>query len=261
MQTLTNTNGLVVLPGAPACITCYKITVTKQTHSSDRTYGTEEVVNPLQPHATVIEGQITQLSFAIDLLSSVIIRSVGSKESGYPSVAFVQFTLRGAKVIGYDAFDDPVYKYSFATNTGGGTVTIPALEWDTYTLDFTNSAHNLAGSNPVSPFALSPNTNNLAITMVTVPKTNTNLLVVVKDNTGQLQSSASARLTNTSLSYDVTKVTAATGAADFGQVFFNTLTPATYDLLVTLSGYQDATASLNLSGINQQTIFMNLLSP
>ncbi|RJR15450.1 prepilin-type N-terminal cleavage/methylation domain-containing protein [Candidatus Microgenomates bacterium] len=257
-QTLTDTNGYVILPGVAPCISCYKISVTKSGYSTDRTYGTEEVANPLQPHMTVITGEISPVSFTIDRTSSVIVNTRGTQEAGYPVVTNVLFMLRGAKIIGYDALDDPVYKYSFSTNSGGGSVSIPALEWDTYTLDFSNSAHNLAGSNPLVPFALAPST-TLTINVVAVPKTNNSLLVAVKNAGDELQASASVQLTNTGLSYDQTKYTAATGSADFGQVFFGSLSPTSYNLKINQPGYLEATASMTISGITQEVFTLNLV--
>lgn len=256
-QTLTAINGEVTLPGTPPCVTCYQITVTKPLFSTDKTYSASEVANPLQPLATVIAGQTSQLSFAIDQVSSITINSYGSRESGYPPIANVLFTIRGAKIIGYDTNDNSVYKYSYSTNTGGGSVLIAGLEWDTYTLDLTNSAHNLAGSNPISPFAVAPAT-TLTVPMVAIPKSNTSLLIAVKNAAGQWQASVSTQLTNSTLGVDLTKSTGATGAADFGQAFFGGLTPETYNLRLTLSGYEEATASLPLSSIHQETFTLNL---
>lgn len=255
-QTLTNANGLVILPGYPACVTCYRIEATKSGFSSSRTYATSEVANPLQPDITVLEGEVSQISFAIDRVSSMIVNSVGSGPT-YPPVSFVLFTLRGTKIIGYDALDEPVYKYTFSTNTGGGTVSIPALEWDTYTLDLSSSFHNLAGSNPVIPLALTAGTAT-TVNLVAQPKTNQSLLLLVKNSASELQASASARLANTGLSYDTTRYTASTGSADFGQVYFGALTPGDYDLTITLAGYQDATASYAINNNRQETIIMNL---
>lgn len=254
-STLTSTNGFAAFPGAPACITCYQITVTKNGYSTDKTYGTSEVTNALQPHTTIIEGEVTQVSFSIDLTGSVTIRSYGSRASGYPPVAAVFFTIRGSKIIGYDSFDEPVYKYSYSTNTGGSIVTIPGLEWDTYTLDFSNSGHALAGSNPVNPFALLPGQAE-AIDIVAVPKANTTLLVTVIDNAGNRLASASAHLKNSG-SYDSAIDTGATGAADFGQAFFDNLTPGGYSLSASFSGYLEATSSVTISGNKQDSLILN----
>jgi prepilin-type N-terminal cleavage/methylation domain-containing protein len=255
MQTLSNNDGVVTLPGAPACVTCYQISVTKANYSSDRTYSSTEVANPLQPYATVIAGSITQLSFSIDAVSTLIVNSYGAGPL-YPIATNVLFTLRGSKIIGYTTTDEPVYKYSYSTNTGGGSVSIPSLEWDTYTLDFANSAHNLAGSNPIQPLTITPGTAQ-TVRIVAVPKTNTSLLVIIQNAAHQLQASASAQLTNTQLSYDASASAAATGSADFGQVFFGGLTPETYQLKVTLPGYQEATTSVVLSSIHQETVTLN----
>jgi len=258
MQTLTNSNGLVIIPGAPACVTCYEIIIKKQNYSTDKTYSSTVVANPLQPFTTVIEGKVTQTSFSIDQVSSLTVQSFGLAESGYPPVANVQFTLRGSKLIGHDTLDNPVYKYQFTTNTGGGSVSIPSLEWDTYTLDFTNSLYNLGGSIPTMPFLLNPSS-SLTIPIVVVPKTNTSLLVTVKNSENILQASATAQLENQLLSYDTTKITASTGSADYGQVFFGGLTPATYTLHVNLPGYQEASSTLNLSGAILENIRLNLM--
>jgi hypothetical protein len=132
------------------------------------------------------------------------------------------------------------------------------LEWDAYSLDFTNSAHILAGSNPPSPIAVIAGSTQ-TVPIVAVPKTTTTLLLVVKDAAGELKSSASANLTNIGLGVDLSKTTGATGAADFGQAFFGALQSAGYDLKVTLPGYTEATASLTLTGNKQETIILNSL--
>jgi prepilin-type N-terminal cleavage/methylation domain-containing protein len=232
MQTLTNTDGLVVIPGAPSCITCYKISVTKQNYSTDKTYASAEVANPLLPDATVIAGSLTQLSFAIDEVSTLIVNSFNT--SNQP-IANVIFTIHGSKLMGHDTSDNPVYKYKYSTNTGGGTVAIPALEWDTYTLDLTNSYHTIAGSNPTIPFALLPHT-TLNLPIIAVPKTNISLQVTVINSSGTLQSSASATLSNSILGYTDTQITPGTESATFGQVYFGGLSFGTYSLKVSLPG-------------------------
>lgn len=256
IQTLTDSNGLVILPGSPQCISCYQIVVNKTSFSTDKTYSTAEVTNPLQPFASVFDGEITEISFAIDTVSSLTINAYGTKESGYPPVGNVLFNLRGSKIIGYDSSDNPVYKFNLATGTVGNTRSISNLEWDTYNLDFSTSFHNLAGSNPVVPFGIPPST-NLTVPIVAIPKTNNNLLLIVQNSANELLASASARLSNSALSYDVTKTTGATGSADFGQVFFGGLENTTYELDVNLPPYEEATSSILISGIKQETMTLN----
>jgi prepilin-type N-terminal cleavage/methylation domain-containing protein len=72
----TNDQGRYLVAGAPSSTAAYQITVTKSGYSTDRTYGTDEVTNPEKPHATVLEGKLTEISFSIDRLSSFSIQTL-----------------------------------------------------------------------------------------------------------------------------------------------------------------------------------------
>jgi len=74
----TDDNGNLILAGAPTSTESYQITTTKAGYSTDRTYGVEEVANPIKPHASVYEGQLTEISFAIDRVSSFGVDTVSS---------------------------------------------------------------------------------------------------------------------------------------------------------------------------------------
>src|SRR3990170_1906045 len=67
----TNNNGRITLPGSPTCVACYFISVTKPGFSIDRTYSITEIANPNKPHVSSIDGQISEVSFAIDRLSTL----------------------------------------------------------------------------------------------------------------------------------------------------------------------------------------------
>ncbi len=254
LSTLTNTNGLVVLPGAPICSTCYKINVTKNGYSTDRTYDVTEVANPLSPHATVLEGQITSRSFSIDQVSTIMLYSYGSRDLGYPAIANVIFTLRGTKLIGYTATDDPVYKYDKVLNTGGGIVSLSGLETDSYSLDLSLSNYMLAGSSPPFPLVVAPATTQTA-KIVCIPRTNVSYLVTVQSASGTLLASASATLQATPSGGLYVNTTGATGAADFGQAFFGALIPSSYNVSIDLPGYNQATSSVLLTK-NQSELFI-----
>lgn len=64
----TNSEGRYLVAGAPASVAGYQVIISRSGYSSDRTYGMEEIVNPENPHITVIEGKLTQASFSIDRL-------------------------------------------------------------------------------------------------------------------------------------------------------------------------------------------------
>jgi len=67
LKTSTPLDGKHYFSLAPAS---YKILVSKTNYSSERTYGTDEVTTPENPHPIVLNGQLTETSFSIDKLSS-----------------------------------------------------------------------------------------------------------------------------------------------------------------------------------------------
>lgn len=72
----TNDQGQFLVAGAPSSTNAYQISVAKNSYSSERTYGSEEVANPDKPHATVLPGKLTQISFSIDLLGSILVKTL-----------------------------------------------------------------------------------------------------------------------------------------------------------------------------------------
>lgn len=71
----TNTNGSVSFPGAPEASE-YEITVTKPGYSSAQTYSVSGAnPNPSPNHVSVVESQTTTMSFAIDELASLFVRT------------------------------------------------------------------------------------------------------------------------------------------------------------------------------------------
>ena len=72
---LTDDYGNLLLPGAPTSTEAYQVWVEKSGYSSQRTYSRTEIANPIKPHLSVYEGQLTEASFAIDKLSSLSIES------------------------------------------------------------------------------------------------------------------------------------------------------------------------------------------
>jgi len=80
----TDSNGTVLIPGAPASINGYEITASKAGYSTDQTCAinaaTTDCINgnpvPVKPHATIIAGSLTEISFAIDVLANMNIRTI-----------------------------------------------------------------------------------------------------------------------------------------------------------------------------------------
>jgi len=160
------------------------------------------------------------------------------------------FHIRGEKIIGTDVNDEPVYKYStFATTDGNGNIVLNNLEWDLYTFSTgQGSGLDLVTIEPApQPINLPPNT-NLPVNLYL--EAENALLVTVKDiSTSQPIFSASVRLFNTFLGYDVTYYT-----NDKGQIYFLPLENATYNLGAGAPGYSNVSTTVLVSGHTTEII-------
>lgn len=153
MTETTNNNGWLQLVDVPPAVESYQITASKTGYSTDQTYppGDPNNPNPIKPHATVVTQQVTQITFAIDKVSTINVQTVDDMCVHKGSVSF---NLLGSKLIG---LDPNVYKYEEDKETGAnGLLTISDLEWDNYSVTLTDESYLFAGSIPISPFALAP---------------------------------------------------------------------------------------------------------
>lgn len=178
----TNNDGLLQIVDAPPGVAAYEITVTKQGYSTERTYTPGDPLNPnpLLPHATVVAGQVTQVSFGIDRVSTLEVSSVTDVCAPVDGVAF---SLQGAKLLGTDP---NILKYAADHLTGlNGEKLLADLEWDEYSVNLTSATYDLLGAIPLLPLQLSPNsTQNLSL--VVAPKDPLSVLLTVKDAATQL---------------------------------------------------------------------------
>lgn len=202
---VTNLSGVLQLVGVPTSTQSYSIQVFKTGYSSDQTYpqGGAGNPNPAKPHATVAAQTVTNVSFAVDRVSQLTVSASGNTCSPY---AGRNFSLAGAKVIG--TLPD-VLKFSTSSVTGAdGAKTFSSLEWDTYTLGFTDAGYDILGTIPLSPLIVDPNS-TLGFRFVLRPADPSSLLVTVKDNaTGQGVTGATVTLSRSGFS-----ATATTGRA------------------------------------------------
>lgn len=248
----TDSSGQVVLPGATPCISCYQITATKiepgVTYSTDRTYSVSEVTNPSKPDASVFDDDVSQVTLAIDVTGTINISSINSRENNFTSLGGVSFLLRGNKIIGTDAYAQPVYKYDQTlTTNGSGILNLSDMEWDIYSIEMpASTSYDISATQPLLPLNLLPS-GNIDFTFAVSPHTDHSLFLTVKDTSLNLIASASARLYD-DISFDETKNTGATDAADVGQVLFSNLEEKTYHLEATASGYFNFNGDFDVSG-------------
>lgn len=256
----TDNNGRIILPGAAECIECYQITVTKSgsgiNMSTDRTYSTSEVTNPLKPHASIFSDQVTQLSFVVDQVGGIGITSLDSREEDFTPLGNTIFRLRGNKIIGTDAYAQPVYKYDRILNTNdSGNLNLTNMEWDIYhVIMTTETTRDISGTDPLLPLNLTPG-GSLDFRFSTSPHSDHSFFITVKDASQNLVASASARIYD-DLGFEESKFTGDSENPDHGQVLFSNLSPQTYHLVATASGFLDYINDYSVSEYTKADIIM-----
>lgn len=243
LTTTMGADGRYVLPAMPVSQETYDISVTKPGYSTSTTYPIDTGnPNPTPPPASIFAGRVTELSFMIDRLSALTIRTL---DSGGAPIGSVDYQLRGAKVIGTDSFNKPIYKYSQSLSTdAGGQSVLNDMEWDTYTvtLDSAATGYDIAGTNPPGLINLLPGASQ-TYELTLVPHTAHTLLVTVRGLNNDLLAGASAHLTRVDPPYDTTQTTSAQG-----QTFFSALDADDYILTTHADGYVDVITPVTING-------------
>jgi type II secretory pathway pseudopilin PulG len=168
---------------------------------------------------------------------------VSWKNSLETPISNVTFDLRGEKLIGKDADENPIYKFSTSTQTDSqGTLTLTNLEWDVYHFsNFQKDSQNLnlVTSTPPHPISLNPNTNLEAKFYL---ESQNSLLVTIQDSS-DLEPIFSASTTISASGFSQTEYT-----NEKGQALFIPLDAQTYDISVSAPGYSSTSTSVFVSG-------------
>jgi prepilin-type N-terminal cleavage/methylation domain-containing protein len=202
LSRISDANGKWVEVGLPDNSNSYHVVVTKNGYSSDQTYPiTVQNPSPTKPDATIANGQVTQISFAIDQTSNLTFNTL---DQTCGPISGVGLEVKGAKIIGTPG----VVKYDNTfTSNSGGQVPLSNIEWDNYTPALTGNTYMIYGSSPIQQINILPNTTQV-FNLILGPKTANSLLVIVKDSsTGNPIEGASVELTNASPSVDTTETT------------------------------------------------------
>ncbi len=172
----TDSSGNWTEVGLPPSVNGYNITVTKSGYSTDRTYPiTVQNPNPIKPDATVLVGQITQVSFAIDALANLTVRTLDQK---CQPINGVNVNVAGAKLIGTAP---NVYKFNQNFTSSVGQIALTNIEWDTYTPTLLTGQNLMViGTSPIQQIDVLPTTSQTFTLILGQQSTNT-LLVIVKD--------------------------------------------------------------------------------
>ncbi len=186
----SDSTGLWTEVGLPASVNGYHIVVTKSGYSSDMTYPiTAQNPNPTKPDATVVNAQVTQISFNIDLTSTLVVKTL---DQTCQNVNGVNVNVRGTKQIGTNPI---VYKYSQNFTSANGLININPLEGDIYTPTLlTGQSYMVYGTSPIQQISVLPGTTQ-TFTLILGPYSTNSLLVIVKDNaTGSALEGATVHL-------------------------------------------------------------------
>lgn len=165
----TNIEGRVLIPALPPDNEAYQILVSRGTdYSTDQTYSvTPENPNPDKNHLSVAEGELTESTLQIDLLSDLrIILTLASDPEENPIADPVNLKMTGAKTIGSDEGGLPIYKYISTFTVQNGIHDIADLEWDTYTIELTGDSETsfvIIESIPLLPLVLDPDVSQTLI--------------------------------------------------------------------------------------------------
>ena len=165
----------------------------------------------------------------------------------------IAFTLVGAKTIGSGP-SGTIYKYNQNLSSGAsGSVTIPNLEWDNYTITIPGSTgYDIASACNPQPESLSPGAVMTSNFYLTAHTTNSLLVNVRASATGALIPGATVTLTRTGFNSTLT-------ADACGQTFFPNLTSASnYSISVSAAGHTTYTSTtVNVSGTTDLSVVLN----
>ncbi len=167
-------------------------------------------------------------------------------------IANATFNLKGEKIIGKDASENPVYKYSATSTTdSSGQIQIQNLEWDNYYFSISpETGLDLVSTEPSpQPISLPPDTN---FEVKLYLKSQNSLLVTVQD-LDTLQPIFFASSTLTGSGYQKTQYT-----NEKGQTLFIPLDSGSYSLLIEAPGYYSTSTTVFVSGDETLTIKLKI---
>lgn len=175
----SDAQGLWLELALPASVNGYNIVVTKNGYSTDQTYPiTIENPNPVKPDATVVNGQVTELTFVIDTLANLTVKTLDTLCQGLPNIGV---NISGTKLIGTNP---QVLKFNNNyLSDSNGLIPLSNIEWDVYTPTLlANQNYIVYGTSPIQSINV-PAGSNVVFTMILGAQdpTKSSLLVIVKD--------------------------------------------------------------------------------
>lgn len=198
---VTDSDGMLRIIDTPTGTLAYYVTTTKAGYSTDHTVSPSSTngSDPVKLPATVASQSVTEINFAIDLLSNLTLHTINS---ACAALASKTLGMTGEKLIASNP-DIPKFYKNFTTDASGN-YSLPNIEWDTYDIT-TTASYDIGGSTPMIPLEITPGLTQDA-SVILVSHTSNSLLVKVRDaSTGLPLSDVSVQLTGDG--YDTTLLT------------------------------------------------------
>lgn len=174
----TDVTGQVQLLNLPAASNSYHVVVTKSGYSTDQTVAPSGGnPNPTHPDTSVVTSQVTNLTLAIDHVSTLLVKTLDQTScSGFGSV---QVHIQGQRLIGTNP-DVPAYDNTF-TSDANGQFLVSNLPWDNYSLTVASSSLDVAGITP--PDTIQVNAGSaITGTIVLAAHQSTTARIIVRDS-------------------------------------------------------------------------------
>jgi hypothetical protein len=176
-----------------------------------------------------------------------------SYSAGPTPLPNIPFSIQGAKTIGTTGGGLPISKFSSTGDTGAGSSqTFSNMEWDAYTVSQDPDVTNLdvIESCQPQPLSLSPGA-TVYSDLTLAPKSTHSLLMAFRSSAGALLPGVSVSLTRPGYSEVAT-------SSACGQTYFGGLSSGTYVVDATLSGYQAASTTVDVSGPTAGSLTLTL---
>lgn len=254
----TDSTGNLMLPGAPAGTENYTITVSKNGYYAATTYAPYPTssFNPVDIHASVVAGVLNQKTIVMDQSSDITLTTEDPFGTALPTI---DYTITGGRILGLDGTDgSTVYGFSeTGTTDASGEATYPDESYGQYVVGTSSADYDFYELSPGGAMAdeFTATAGSAAdVRVILLDKNIGSVMVKVQNQTdGTGLAGASVQLTNTTLSYDTTVV-----ADQYGYAYFPTALPelvsGTYDISVSLTGYDTETGSVDVNGILETEI-------
>lgn len=171
----TDIHGKLELLNLPPAQNTYHVQVSKPGYSSDQTIAVSASnPNPTNPDTSIVTSDVTNVTLAIDRVSSLLVRALN--QDGCTGLGQVSVRVKGSRLIGQSP-DVPAYDQTFATDASGQFL-ISNLPWDSYSMTISGAGYDVVGITPPDTITINPGASVTASVVMTGHQANTARIIV-----------------------------------------------------------------------------------